>query len=158
MTVAPDIPTFGGDPLPAEPIPFRLRYENADGEQVADFTARGRAPYAWIMEFWDADRLAVPGQASALLTFLRRSLTDDDRDRFFTLIEDPDVSVTKDTLQDLAVFLLLRYEGMDPTRARSGGRKRSRSSRSTNGNGSPASRSVKAASRSTSSTQRTAQR
>lgn len=152
MTLPDDIPTFGGDPLPADPIPFRLRYDDADGEQTTEFTARGRAPYAWVMDFWAAERLNVPGQASALLTFLRRCVIDDDRDRFFALIEDPDVSVTKDTLQQLATFLLLRYEGVGPTTARSGGPKRSRSGRSNTGSGSKASRPAKAATRSKSST------
>lgn len=156
MTLPEEIPTFGGDPLPADPIPFRLAYQSPDGEQFEDFTARGRVPYAWVMEFWDAERLNVPGQASALLTFLHRCLTDEDHDRFFDRINDPTRSADKETLQQIATYLLLRYERVGPTTARSGGPKRSRSGRSSSGSGSPASRPAKPASRSTSSTPRRA--
>lgn len=154
-----DIPTFGSTPEPAEPIPFRLAYTDAKGRPQEElFTARGAVPYAWVMEFWDAQRLNIAGQSSALLTFLRRCLTDDDHDRFFERINDPKLSAEKETLQQIATYLLMSYEQVGPTTARSGGQGRSRSGRSSSGSGSRASRPAKAPPRSKSSTRASAPR
>lgn len=134
-----------------EPVTFTLAYVEQvekDGEKSAEprtqqFTARGTLPYGYLVDYWSTPAVAGAGTRAAM-TFFRRAIVDDDWPRFFDIVTDPTISAPKDTLEDLLERLLLHYETVDPTPARSGGPKKSAGGRQSTGRGSSRSRSAKA--------------
>jgi hypothetical protein len=127
-----------GDDTDVDPRPFRINHKDPKGQRKdSDFRAIGRAPYAWVAELLASGAYGPAVQCDALLTFFRRVLVDEDRDRFFELVNDPKVLIQATTLQSTAELLVDGYLNVDPTQARaSGGQPRSRRGRTSTGRGS----------------------
>lgn len=142
------IPEFIVDDIDVDepPLPFKVTYAVA-GEKTSDLfhaLPKAQVPYAWTLDYFAAGTGDSVDQAAATVLFLNRVLIADDRARFDQLVHDPAIAVNGKTLQAIVVYLIGTYNGLDPTRARSAGPKRSHSGRSRTSTGSTATRSATA--------------
>lgn len=136
-----EIPDTEGESV--EPVTFTLVYHQDGEKKTEQFTAKGTLPYGYLVEFWSTpDEAGAATQAA--MTFFRRAMDDAEWTRFFDLVTDPRISAPKPVFMDILKRLVLHYETVDPTRARSGGPAKSPSGQRSTGRGSGRSRSAKA--------------
>lgn len=94
-----------------EPLGFSLNGE--------DFQCRPALPGAQLLDFVRrADAESGGAAAEAIVEFLEDSLEEADRERFTTMIRDPDVIVEVETLGEIAGWIVEQYTNR-PTKPRS---------------------------------------
>lgn len=96
-------------------LDFELVFQRMiDGEwveQTEKFKARATVPGNLLLSMAASMRAGEALQAHEMMRMLRQSITKDDEERFFNLLDDPDTAIPLETLGEILEWLAEYYVG-----------------------------------------------
>lgn len=98
--------SFSAGARTKEPVTFDIEAEGRSEQ----FTAVSQIPGARLLDFIaDADSDDGGKAASAIIEFLTDCIVEEDKDRFTSIIRDPDFSIDVEVLASICEFLVTEY-------------------------------------------------